>query len=277
MNAFDFPLRRSPLTSCAAVALLVAACSSDKPAPRTPSGVTVGAVAADTRAPSESADDGSTTVQLSEALRSRCQVPATAEEAPRFEYDQATLRPRGENILDHVAECLKTGALKDQTITIIGHADPRGPDAYNKELGESRASAARNYLVQRGVPAQQIRLLSRGEQEARGSNEATWALDRRVDLELGDMSASTAASSRAATDATAEPAGTGSSSPILEGTRMQVETSEARQDPHPNAASYADTAEGAKPSAGSTSSGSAGSGKASASGSVNVQTGASSR
>ena len=233
MNAFDLPLRARPLTSCAAIALLVAACSSDKPAPRTPSGVTVGAVAADTRTQTESADDGSTTVQLSEALRSRCNVPATSEDAPRFDYDQATLRPRGENILYHVAECLKTGALKDQTITIVGHADPRGPDAYNQELGQSRASAARNYLVQRGVPAQQIRLLSRGEQEARGSNEATWALDRRVDLELGDVK----------------------NSPILQGSMIQAETANkpTNSPEAQKAGSYADVSEGSP--AGATSKG----------------------
>jgi hypothetical protein len=101
-----------------------------------------------------------------------------------------------------------------------------------------------------------MRLLSRGEVGARGTDEQSHALDRRVDLELGDLRAS----------------------PILKGTMMQAETSDAkRPDPNNKAASYADVAEGGTPvnsESGTTTSGTTTSGSAtgSASGSVNTGT-----
>jgi hypothetical protein len=107
----------------------------------------------------------------------------------------------------------------------VGRADPRGTEAHNDALGAGRARAARDYLAQRGVPADRIRLVSRGELGARGTDEDTYALDRRVDIELGDIS----------------------NHPIVEGTLKQIETSRARKPVHPEAASYADTAEGGKP------------------------------
>lgn len=168
-----------------ALALALTACSRDSPPAQQPSDV-VEQPPAPEAAPAPVPDDNEATVQVSEDIQQRCQLPSSPEEAPRFDYDKASLRSRGENILDDVAKCLSEGPLKGQTVTLIGRADPRGPAEYNKELGISRAEAARNYLRERGVPAENLRLLSRGEQGARGHNEETWALDRRVDLELGD-------------------------------------------------------------------------------------------
>lgn len=225
---------------CGAMALLVAACAGDKRQAQDASGSSTTAVAAlqgTMRTPTPR-QDFEATVQLSQQFRSRCSLPDAPREAPRFDYDQATLRPRGENVLDDVARCLTEGGLKGELITIVGRADPRGSDEYNEDLGRSRAAAARNYLVQKGVPADRIRLMSRGSEGARGTDEASWALDRRVDFELGDL---TAAASQAGAPSTAS-----GESPIMEGTRLQAETSEARSK-EVDAASYADTAEGGKP------------------------------
>jgi peptidoglycan-associated lipoprotein len=106
---------------------------------------------------------------------------------PRFDYDGDTLRSRGANILDEVAQCMVDGSLKDQRITLVGRADPRGSARYNQALGVSRAEAARSYLVQRGVSSDNLVVTSRGEQGATGHDEGTWELDRRVDLEMGDL------------------------------------------------------------------------------------------
>lgn len=69
-------------------------------------------------------------------------------------------------------------------------ADARGTEQHNRDLGTSRAAAARNYLAQHRVRAQQMRLMSRGEQGARGDNEEGFSLDRRVDREMGDLNTS---------------------------------------------------------------------------------------
>lgn len=129
-----------------------------------------------------------TTVHVSEELQKACALPATPKQDPQFDFDEAALRPRGENILDDVASCLKDGRLKGRSVTIIGHADPRGTDEYNQRLGELRAAATQAYLVERGVPDIKLDVTSRGEQDATGYDEATWSLDRRVDLELNGSS-----------------------------------------------------------------------------------------
>ncbi len=173
-------------------------------------------------APADAADR-ETSVQISKPLRDRCALPG-AENTPGFEYDQSTLRARGKNVLDDIALCLKEGPLKDEVITIVGRADARGGADYNQALSQSRAAAARNYLLERGVPAERMKLLARGEEGARGSDEETFALDRRVDLELGDVK----------------------NSPILQGSMMQAETAN-KPDNSPEArkaGSYSDVSEG---------------------------------
>ena len=78
-------------------------------------------------------------IVLEESVRITCNLPNDEEKAPKFDYDKAALRPRGEGILDGVARCLTEGPMKGQSITIVGHADPRGSEDYNQQLGRRRA------------------------------------------------------------------------------------------------------------------------------------------
>ncbi|HEY6817334.1 MAG TPA: peptidoglycan-associated lipoprotein Pal [Croceibacterium sp.] len=66
--------------------------------------------------------------------------------------------------------------------TIEGHADERGTREYNIALGERRATAAKNYLVSLGVPADRLSVVSYGKERpvAVGSNEQAWARNRRA-------------------------------------------------------------------------------------------------
>lgn len=124
-----------------------------------------------------------TDIAVSESIRARCNVPENPREAPQFDFDAASLRPRGEGILDKVAECMRKGSLQGQRLRLVGHADPRGPDSYNRQLGMARALAARDHLRSRGVPASALDAASRGELDATGTDPASWQLDRRVDIE----------------------------------------------------------------------------------------------
>ena len=101
--------------------------------------------------------EADTTIRISEEFRRECQLPNAPKDAPHFDYADATLRAKGANILDDVAKCLSAGPLKGRIMTIIGRTDARGSEAYNKQLSENRAEAARNYLVQRGVAAANAR------------------------------------------------------------------------------------------------------------------------
>lgn len=251
--------------AAALLALGTGACARDAE-PRNASDAASSPPATSTTSAVNAGTEQEATVQISAVVRERCNLSTAPQEAPTFAFDDATLRARGKNILDDVARCLTDGPLRDQTITLVGRADERGSEDYNEALGRTRAAAARNYLSQRGVPAERIQLVSRGEIGARGTDEQGYALDRRVDLELGDLR----------------------NNPIMQGTMMQSETSATRKRDD-KASSYADVAEGgtrvnvsgssssSSPSGSATgsssgsSSGSSATG--SASGSVNVGTG----
>jgi len=68
------------------------------------------------------------------------------------------------------------------SVTVEGHCDERGTREYNLALGERRANAAKNFLVQSGVPASRISVISYGKERplATGSDEAAWAQNRRA-------------------------------------------------------------------------------------------------
>ena len=258
MKSFNVGRYAAKWLGCGVMAVTIAGCASDKTPARDASTETP---PADSNATAR--NDADTTIQISEDFRRVCQLPNAPQEAPHFDYADATLHARGANILDDVAKCLSQGPLKGRAMTIIGRTDPRGSAAYNKQLSANRAEAARDYLVQRGVATANVRIIARGEQGAMGNDEETWALDRRVDFELGDANV---AGTPAANNLNASP------SPILEGTRMDgLSPGTASK---VNAASYADTAEGSKePGSSSGTPSSSKSGSASTSDSAHAGTG----
>jgi outer membrane protein OmpA-like peptidoglycan-associated protein len=213
---------RAAWGSTAALFLALSACASHGVEARN---APAGAAAAPAANGLIASQDREATVQISKVVRERCKIEDLPQAAPRFDYDRAVLHARGRNVLDDVANCLLDGPLSGEVVTLVGRADVRGGAVYNEDLGASRAAATRDYLALRGVPVNRIRLMSRGEQGARGNDEPSYALDRRVDVELGDLKAS----------------------PILEGSMIQAETSRQRAPVRSEAASYADTAEGGKP------------------------------
>lgn len=138
--------------------------------------------------PAPTAANNDDSFVISEGVRKKCSLPETADKSPQFDFDEAALRPRGEGILDSVAACVTTGAMKGEGLTITGHTDPRGTAEYNQSLGMQRANAARDYLVSKGVASSELTVTSRGEQDAAGETESGFQLDRRV--EIGEASAS---------------------------------------------------------------------------------------
>ena len=66
--------------------------------------------------------------------------------------------------------------------TIEGHCDERGSTEFNLALGDNRASAAKNALVQLGIPAASIRTISYGKEKpvCTESNEQCWQQNRRA-------------------------------------------------------------------------------------------------
>ena len=83
--------------------------------------------------------------------------------------------------LDVHAKDLKANGAR---VVLEGHADERGTREYNMALGERRAKAVQRYLVLQGVSPAQLEVVSYGEERpvATGSDEQSWAQNRRVEL-----------------------------------------------------------------------------------------------
>lgn len=122
-------------------------------------------------------------------VRAACAMPeshddAAADSTP-FLVESGRLRPRGgDDVLKQVAACASAGKLGAGTLRLIGAADPRGTKDYAYQLGTYRAAAAKQHLVDLGVPAAKIAIDSRGNADARGNDEASWSRDRRVEVRL---------------------------------------------------------------------------------------------
>lgn len=67
-------------------------------------------------------------------------------------------------------------------LVVEGHCDERGTNEYNIALGERRARAARDYLVQSGIAPSRLSIISYGEERpfALGHDESAWAQNRRA-------------------------------------------------------------------------------------------------
>jgi OOP family OmpA-OmpF porin len=87
-------------------------------------------------------------------------------------------------VLDEAAQILQDNP--DVRVTIEGHTDAVGSDAYNQQLSERRAAAVKRYLVTKGIAADRLETVGRGESEPVSSNETDEgrAMNRRAELKV---------------------------------------------------------------------------------------------
>ena len=97
-----------------------------------------------------------------------------------FDYDKYDIRPDARAALDSAAAWLNKN--KNINVLIEGHCDERGTNEYNLALGEKRATAARDYLIARGVASTKIKTISYGEEKSicTEQNEACYQKNRRA-------------------------------------------------------------------------------------------------
>ena len=79
-----------------------------------------------------------------------------------FAYDSWTISEDGRQALSRDADWMKSNL--SALVKVEGHCDERGTSAYNLVLGEKRAKAARNYLVELGVGANRLSVVSYGKE-----------------------------------------------------------------------------------------------------------------
>jgi peptidoglycan-associated lipoprotein len=98
-----------------------------------------------------------------------------------FDFDQYALTAESRAVLLAHADKLKGASV---AVRLEGHADERGSREYNMALGEKRANAVRDFLVTQGVNGSSLEVVSFGEEQpaATGSDEASWAQNRRVEV-----------------------------------------------------------------------------------------------
>jgi outer membrane protein OmpA-like peptidoglycan-associated protein len=121
-----------------------------------------------------------TRVSIDPPFASACGITGTEV---FFEYDSAALQVPEGSALDLIGDCLAAGAMKDRRVQLIGYTDPNGSDAYNDELGKSRAESVRDYFVGRGLASDRIDVVSMGEY-GRDASAVDWPYDRRVEVRL---------------------------------------------------------------------------------------------
>jgi len=90
-------------------------------------------------------------------------LPWTLEDV-FFDYDQYSIRKETVPTLKQNAQVLLK-RYPTREVLIEGHCDERGTEEYNLILGERRAIAVKNYLVNLGASASSIRVLSLGKNE----------------------------------------------------------------------------------------------------------------
>ena len=110
-----------------------------------------------------------------------------------FAFDQATLEPNARALLDGVVVALNK--YPDIKVSVQGHTDSRGADAYNLKLSDRRAKAVGDYLVKAGVDASRITSAGFGETQpvADNATDEGRELNRRVALKVVERSGTASA------------------------------------------------------------------------------------
>src|SRR5690606_19375723 len=122
-------------------------------------------------------------VQISPDIQKACGI---SDAEAFFAYDSANVREPDRAILRKLATCFTTGPLAGKSVRRVGHAAPRGDEEYNRVLGQRRADNVKGAIVSAGMDGNRIATTSRGEDEATGTDDASWARDRRVEILLGN-------------------------------------------------------------------------------------------
>lgn len=176
------------ITTLALVLTALVACSKDKKATTTvqPTPTPVAAKPASDKQLQQlpANQQVSPTLNLGGDIVQLCGIKAAATANPTFDYDKDELSPEDRSVLDQLATCLMTGALKGKAVDLVGRADPRGTEEYNLGLGSRRAQSVSTYLTRLGVGQPQLAVNTRGSLDATGTDESGWSKDRRVDITL---------------------------------------------------------------------------------------------
>jgi len=188
--------QKHALIAVAAVSLFAAGCAKKtaavKPPAPAPAPTTTATAPRPTPAPpaktasTQNTASTPTSRDPDAATRARInQLLAKIEDA-YFNYNEATIRPDAQKALNtdstELRDILK--GYPDFKLRIEGYCDERGSAEYNIALGDKRAESAKDYLVQIGIPAPQLSVVSYGKEKqvCQEADEACWQRNRRIHI-----------------------------------------------------------------------------------------------
>jgi peptidoglycan-associated lipoprotein len=133
-------------------------------------------------APTPAAAPASHTPTEEEAFASKTLEQLNSEKVlgdALFDLDSQAIRDDAKPALQKDADWLRR--WPSTKVLVEGHADERGSAEYNLALGERRASALRDYLVNLGITNDRIQVVSKGKEApvCTDSNEGCWQQNRR--------------------------------------------------------------------------------------------------
>lgn len=101
-----------------------------------------------------------------------------------FDYDRSAVKVSERSKVESVAAHLRDNS--GQGVLIEGHCDERGTEQYNLSLGDRRAQAIREYLVNLGIDSHRIHVITYGEAQpaVAGHDESAWSRNRRGEFIL---------------------------------------------------------------------------------------------
>jgi outer membrane protein OmpA-like peptidoglycan-associated protein len=105
-----------------------------------------------------------------------------------FDTGKAELKPGAAPTLDRLSTFLSEAA--DRSVTIEGHTDSMGSDSTNQALSENRANSVKTALVAKGIAAERIVAVGKGEAAPVASNDtaAGRQQNRRVEIIISNPS-----------------------------------------------------------------------------------------
>ncbi len=100
-----------------------------------------------------------------------------------FDSDASSLAVAARDVLGGALACYGASTRRAR---VEGHADERGTTEYNVALGQRRGEAVRRFLVDGGVAAGRLEVVSWGEEHPAdpGHGAAAWTANRRANLSL---------------------------------------------------------------------------------------------
>lgn len=109
-------------------------------------------------------------------------ILVTMTSASAFDVDSSSIKPSFYSTMDKISNVVNRYGKTH--LTIVGHTDSTGTNAYNQALSERRANAVLGYFSNKGVIPQRLKAIGKGETMPRADNQTAYgrSLNRRVDI-----------------------------------------------------------------------------------------------